>query len=75
MVTQINQKVFSVNSWLHGTMLEMMLEQAGIPVELRAADMNTYLDVYVPQECAFDAFHVLHPELAVEAAALSGRAS
>ena len=75
MAGKIFQKVHSVNGFLQGLMVESMLEQAGIPVDLVSAHASAYLDVYVPQECAFDAFAVLHPELAIEAAALSGRAS
>jgi hypothetical protein len=57
-----NQKVYSVNGRLQAIWMGSILEQAGIPVNLRSSKTGAYLDIYVPDSYAYDAKKILNPE-------------
>jgi hypothetical protein len=61
METNTYQQVFTVIGALHGLVVKLALEQAGIPVDLIPSNTG-YLDVMVPSRHAASARKLLYPE-------------
>jgi hypothetical protein len=56
------QSVYSVNGSLQAISVQSVLENAGIPVNLKVSKSGSYLDVMVPEDCVFNATNLLYPE-------------
>ncbi len=56
------QSVYSVNGSLQAMSVQSVLENAGIPVNLKVSKSGSYLDVVVPEEYVFNAMNLLYPE-------------
>ncbi len=61
METTSYQQVYTVNGTLHGLVVKLALEQAGIPVDL-IPSRTGYLNVMVPSHYAASARELLYPE-------------
>jgi hypothetical protein len=55
------RRVYTVNGRLQAVLVQIVLEQAGVPVRLKSAASGAYIDVFVPESYAYDASNLLHP--------------